>query len=180
MTRYRAHLNNLAPAIPFIFAYDEAGNQVFDSTGANHIWDTIKIITSHFEYTADKDRIYLNLNSSGLFKITFNCSFISYDESDDTTITTEIYKNGNLLAGSAVVSSVTAGVSQDDDIKNCQSISYVVYMEKDDYIQIQSSTNANSVYSIADSSRIIIEFLPMKGWNNSSGGRIDYKGGVMR
>jgi hypothetical protein len=76
--------------------------------------------------------------------------------------------------------SVTGGVSQDDDIKNCQSITYVIYLEKDDYIQIHTETDANSVYSMGETSRLIIEFIPMQGWNNSSGGRVDYKGGVMR
>lgn len=180
MTRWNDFQNNIHPAIPYLFLYDEVGNQEFTTGGAFHVWDTLRIVSSHFSATADKDRIYLNTNSSGLFKVTFECSFITYDEDDDLLVTSSIYKNGSQLAGSKVMCSVTGGSSQDDDIKNCQTLTYIVYLEKDDYIQIQTETDANSVRSLADTSRIIIEFIPMHGWNNSSGGRADYKGGVIR
>jgi len=178
MTRYNDLQNNLTPAIPFVFLYDIVGNQTFGTSGAFHDWDTVRVLSSHFDYTATKDRIYLNTNSSGLFKVTFECSFVTYDEDDDLLITSSIYKNGTQLGGSEVMCSVTGAASQDDDIKNSQTLTYIVYLEKNDYIQIETETDANTVYSIGNTSRLIIEFLPMYGWDNASGGRQDYKGVV--
>ena len=180
MTRYNAFENNLTPAIPYVFMYDVAGAQVFGTSGAFHEWDIVKVKSSHFNATAEQDRIYLNTNSSGLFKVTFDCSFIGYDEDDDLLITSSLYKNGTVLAGAEVMCSVTAGSSQADKIKNCQSMTYIVYLEKGDYMQVKTETSANEVYSMGDSSRVIIEFIPMQGWNNSAGGRTQYDGGVMR
>ena len=178
MTRWNDFQNNIHPAIPFTFLYDKIGNQTFTSAGEFHEWDTLRIVSSHFNATAEQDRIYLNTNSSGLFKVTFECSFITYDEDDDLLITSSIYKNGSQLEGSKVMCSATGGSSQADKVKNCQTLTYIVYLEKDDYIQIHSITDANSVNSLAETSRVIIEFLPMFGFNNGSGGRMDYKGVV--
>lgn len=171
MTRWNDFQNNLHPAIPFVFLYDEIGNQTFDTSGSFHDWDTIRIISSHFNATAGEDRIYLNANSSGLFKITFECS---YNGVTGGSTQTELYKNGSSIDGS------TVSTYCDGNQQGSESMTYIIYLEKDDYIQIKTTTTANSVTSIAKSSRLIIEYLPMKGWNNSSGGRLEYQGGVMR
>jgi hypothetical protein len=58
-----------------------------------------------------------------------------------------------------------------------------VYLEGHDYIQIKTVTdNADSVYSLAETSRIMIKWLPVKGWNNNAGGneKTSYRGGVFR
>lgn len=178
--RWRELQNGIKPAVPYLFLFDDTGNQTFTTGGEFHTWDTTKIITEHFTYTDDTDRVYLATQSAGLFKVTFECSFITYDEDDDLQITTQLFKNGSFLDGAQVVCSVTGGVSQDDKVKNCQSLTFIVYLEKDDYIQVKSTTDANSVDSLSDTSRLIVEFIPMKGWDNGSAGRTDYKGGVMR
>ena len=171
MSRWNEVQNNLHPAIPFIFLYDDGGYQSFDTSGEFHEWDTIKVISPHFQYSEATDRIYLNTNSSGLFKITFECS---YNGNTGGATYTELYKNGSLLEG-ATVSTYCSGNEQ-----GSESLTYIAYLEKGDYIQIKTTASANSVTSISETSRLIIEFIPMKGWNNSSGGREDYKGGVMR
>ncbi len=180
MTRYRQFNNNLKAAIPCIFAYDEIGNQLFDTTGAFHEWDTIKTKSSEFLFTADDDRIKLETNSSGLFMVEFDCSFLTYAEDDDLYITTAIYKNGTIESGGTSIITVTGGASQTSKIKNSQTIHFITYLNRGDYIQIKSTASANSVYSIADTSRIIITGIPMNGWDNNKAGREMYKGGVMR
>ena len=178
--RYRASINKITPAIPYLFAYDATGGQEFTSAGQFHTWDTLKIKTSHFEYSADQNRIALNTNSSGLLKIKFDCSYVTYDEDNNNYIATSIYKNGEALGGSISVTGVSAGGGQVAGILNCQTINYTVYLEKGDYIQIKSIASDNTIRSIANSSRISIEFLPAQGWDNSAGGREQYTGGVMR
>lgn len=178
--RYRAFNNTLNPAIPYIFLYDELGGQQINAVGIFHTWDITKIKTSHFKYMDDTNKITLNSNSSGLFLVQFNCSWITYDDSNDVTIISSIFKNGFELAGSRTVCSVSGAGLQEDILKNCQSICYVVYLEKGDYLQIKSWTTADTAASIANSSRLLISFIPMQGWDNSFSGRLDYKGGVLR
>jgi len=180
MTRYRVHNNQITPAIPTIFLYDNDGNIEVTSSGIWLTWDTVEVKTSHFNYVADDDRIQLNTNSSGFMSIEVDCSFITYNEDDDKYVTVELYKNGSALNGSKTVTGITGAGSQTAYILNNQSLHYIVYLEKDDYLQVKASTSAGTAYTLSDTSRILITFIPMQGWNNSSGGRTDYKGGVLR
>ncbi|MBU0598874.1 hypothetical protein KKF61_07890, partial [Patescibacteria group bacterium] len=61
-----------------------------------------------------------------------------------------------------------------------QSISYIVYLEKGDYIQVYSIMGSEDSQTKPETSRLIISFIPMLGWDNSASGRADYKGGVVR
>ena len=173
--RWNETQDKVKPAIPFLFAYDVAGAQSVVSAGMYYTWDTLKVHSSNFIAYASNNRITLDINSSGFFKVTFECSFITYDNDDDLTITSRIYKNGSKVAGSEVITSVTGGESQDDDIKNSITLTYILYLEKDDYIQIYGVSDANTAYTIANTSRLIIEFIPMLGWDNGSAGRGDNK-----
>ena len=175
MTRWKEHLNELKPAIPFFFAYDVGGAQEFGVAGAFHTWDLTKIKTSDFTYTPDTDRIYFNNNTSGFYKITFNASWHNIEDADD--VSTYLYLNGDVLPGSMARDFLDT-ISEDEA---SQSIAYIAYLKKGDYIQVFSITGADTTAStFGNSSRIIIEFIPMLGWNNSNAGKIEYKGGVMR
>jgi len=173
MTRYRASTNSITPAIPYLFTYDAGGSQSF--SGAYLTWDTVIVKTSHFNYTADDDRVQLKSNSSGLFKVSFESSLTGAGGEGRV----QLYKNGSAVDGS--ISNVYAGSIGQTAYKNIIVMNYTVYLEKGDYIQIYADSPAgNEPATIANSCRLKIEYLPMKGWDNSSGGRIDYKGGVMR
>lgn len=163
-------------AIPHIFLYDDIGNQTFTGAGEFHTWDSIEFKTSHFYYVVDDDRILFNKNSYGLFEITFECSF---DTSYGGTVgvTSQLYKNGTAIDGSQV--QITANGGQYPQIQ-CQSIHFYVELKEGDYIQVKTTTNIQSADSIPETSRLIIKFIPIHGWNNSSGGRLDYSGGIMR
>lgn len=172
--RWGALINRLKPAIPCIYLYDKGGQQSFTSAGEFHIWDTKKIGTSHFSYEEDTDSVFLNTESSGLFMLEFDCSFTSHEE-DIASIECSVWKNGAQLEGTEAYTTVT--INYDYSI----SLHTIVYLEKGDYIQIRSQTNQiAAITSIGETSRLIITYIPMLGWNNSSSGRVDYKGGVMR
>jgi hypothetical protein len=167
--RYRELNNKVTPAIPYLFLYDEDGGQEITTGGVFHKWDTVKIKTSHFIYNADDNRVTFKSNTSGFYKITFNCSFTDDEGGETKVVESSIYKNGSELTGSKVFRDYT------------QSISYVAYLSKDDYIQVYSKAGTSpSRYTKSGSSRLIIEYIPMRGWDNSNGGRIEYKGDVMR
>lgn len=172
MTRYREQHNQINPAIPYIALYDAGGSQTIN--GSFLTWDGIKCKTSHFHYTADDDRVQLQLNSSGLFEITFEVSLtngaaVSYFD---------IYKNGSLVAGSRTyISVVNSGQS---NYPQSGSIKFVIFLDKDDYIQIKGTDLVGAARTYANTSRLIIKALPMHGWDNSSSGREMYSGGVQR
>jgi len=171
--RYRAFLKEIKPAIPYLFVYDAGGSQSF--TGVFLTWDNVEIKTSHFKYKVDTNRIYMNTNSSGLIKVSFETSLTGSGGEGRV----QLYKNGSAVDGS--ISHVYAGAIGQTDYKNIIVLNYTIYLEKGDYIQIYADTPAGNVPStIANSSRLKLEFLPMQGWDNSTGGRTDYKGGVLR
>ena len=180
MTRDREYNNNLKPAIPFIMLYDATGLQTFTSAGAFHTWDIIKTKSSHFHYTADDNKVQLNVNSSGLFNITFECSYSTATANQNST-TSQIYKNGTALDGSKSTLCVYWGGGQGIVICGTQTLHYVVFLAKDDYIQIKTNTGASgNVVSVPDTSRLLIEFIPMKGYDNNLAGRKSFVGKVSR
>jgi hypothetical protein len=177
MTRYREQNNIINPAVPTVFLYD-TGEQSFTSTGAFHIWNTIKVLTSGFNYTADDDRITLLTNTSGLFLVEFDCSFYTVANDTDLYITTALYKNGVIVPGSTSITTVTGSGSP--LIRNSQHIHYIIYISRNDYLQVKSTASANTAVQSGNTSRLMINFLPMKGWNNDQAGRTSFNGGVMR
>ena len=173
--RYQELKNNLKPAIPYVYLYDVGGSQTIN--GSYLTWDTIKTITSHFHYTVDDDRLQLKMNSSGLFRVIFETSL--YTTIAGAVAYFDIYKNGTVVEGSRTyISVVNSG-----QLSYSQSgiITCVVFLEKGDYIQIKGDVVMESAaFTIANTSRLLINFINMKGWNNSAGGREDDKGGISR
>lgn len=169
---------NLRPAIPFIQLYDAGGNQLLNG-GIFHTWDTTSFKTSSFIYVLDSNKITLNRNSTGYYKVTFECSFFTY-ENDNIKILTRLYKNGSLLNGGYVLSTVSGDGGQGMTIATSVSLTLIVQLEKGDYIQVYSLPTANGAYTYAHSSRITIEFIPMRGWDNNKGGLELLRGGIER
>lgn len=171
MTRYREHMDKINPAIPYIALYDANGGQTIN--GSFLTWDGIKCKTSHFTYEEDDDRVQLSVNSSGLFEVIFNVSL-----SGNGNNYFEIYKNNSVVSESRVY--VCPPTVNQSAYYDSGSIHYVVFLQKDDYIQIKGTCAAGSGETIANTCRLTIKFLPMKGWDNNIAGRTSYKGGVMR
>jgi len=167
----------VTPAVPCVFLYD-TGEQTFTTSGVYHIWDTIKIKTSGFHYTADDDRITLLTNTSGLFIVEFDCSFYTTANDTDVIIFTDLYKNGVRLDGGTCISTVSGSGTPIN--RTSQNIHYVIYMKKDDYLQVLTTTSTNTTIQSGNTSRLLINFLPMNGWDNNMAGRVSFKGEVMR
>lgn len=163
MVRMRERNNLLKPAIPFLFLYDAVGNQAVD--GSFMTWDTIKIKTSHFIYTADDDKIQLAINSSGFFNLTFEASL-----SGSAVTYFYVYKNGVVVNESKGYATFADGVN----------IHLPIYLQKDDYIQIKGHAYSGSGDTVAYTSRLIMQYIPMAGWDNNKGGRKHFIGGVVR
>ena len=160
--------------IPYIYLYDIIGGQVID--GSYLTWDKTKIKTTHFQYTSDTDKIILGSNSSGYFLIDFQVSLTASGAGAIAYF--DIYKNGTIVEGSRTYISV---IYYGQTVWNQSGIIICpVYLEKSDYIQIKGSVVGGSPTTVANTSRLLISFIPMAGWDNSAGGRIDYKGSVER
>jgi len=173
--RSREYDNQIKPAIPYLFLVDNGGGQ--NLSGNFLTWDSIKVKTSHFTYTADDDRILLSVNISGLYKIKFECSFT--DATNGGVAEISLYKNGSAISGSQSYS--YAGAIGQYAIASYIGLEYIIYLERGDFLQIYGdSISGNACQTKANSNRLIIEFIPMKGWNNSHGGKTEYKGGVLR
>lgn len=168
--RQREFNNDINTATPSILLYDVGGSQTINSSGVFLTWDNIKSKTSHFQYTINTDRITLLTNSNGLFKITVECSINDLSSSGRTTL--QIYKNGVVVEGTYSRS--------DTSSHTFVAITFYVYLEINDYIQVYAETNSGTSTTIANTSRVLIEFLNMKGWDGNTGGRLDYKGGLER
>jgi len=177
--RFREQQNNLKPAIPYIYLYGKNTVDTFTSIGQFHTWDTTKIKTAHFQYTVDTDKITLGTNSSGFFLIEFDCSFITYTNAWIQVISS-IYKNGTYVEGTESYCSIYATILG-PTVYASQTIHAVVYLEKGDNIKIHTYTNnAGNTYNLGDTCRLIISFIPMRGWDNSSAGREQYCGEIAR
>ena len=167
------------PSIPSILLYDNTGLQSFTNAGEFHTWDTEQIKTSHFWYKIDGTKVILENNQQNMYEVTFECSFYTYSNAS-ITLQSDIYKNGVIVDGSQSKMSLV-GSGQAATVRNCLSIHFLLYLKGGDYIQIKSITNnVNAVLSTADTSRLMINFMPIRGWDNSKAGRIEYKGSVLR
>ena len=152
MTRYKEYDNKVKPAIPCILLSDSEGYQAFDSTGQFHTWNTSIIQTNHFAFTTATNKIFLKSNSSGLFKITYNCSYLLGQGGGDV-ITTCLYKNDSKITGTDVMDLLTV----DELDATSQSSIWITFLSEGDSIQVYTSVGVGTVaLSAANTSRILI------------------------
>lgn len=168
----------LTPAIPSIFLTDIDGEQVFNNAALQyHTWDTVVFKTSDFHYTIDDDKVQINRQGGGFYEITFEVSWKTVQTLRD--IYTDIHINGAELINSHVHTFV-AGASGQSTYRDQHVIHYIVYLNYGDYIQIVSRGGGTNVTTDPKSSRLMIKFIPIQGWDNNSGGKESYRGGVLR
>jgi len=175
----RGRYRDATPAIPSVFLYDAAGDSSFDDEF--HIWDTIEFITSHFSYTVDDDKIFLQ-RGGGFYEIIFQCSY--YSEREETSsIKDTIYLNGEAMDGAdswCTHGKLWSAEAQGyNNLWSNNNIHIIKYLKSGDYTQVYGNCSYEGKTK-ADSCRLVIKFMPMEGWDNSSAGRTEYKGGVMR
>ena len=165
------------PAIPSIQLYDSS-TQVFTTAGEFHTWDTVSFKTSDFHYVADDDRVMLHRPSTGYYEITFECNFIKSGDGLGIGIC-QIYKNGTAVPGAKAIG---CSYSSRQEVSSCACVTlhFNMYLNGRDYIQIKTTSSIDSLISSAETSRLIIKFIPTKGWDNSFAGNENYKGEVAR
>lgn len=174
-----SHWKGPVPAIPSILLFDDTGLQTFTSTGEFHTWDTQQHSTSHFRYKLDGDTVILENNQYNMYEVTFECSFFT-QVSGTIIIYSELYKNGTAINGSRTYTS-SVGSGQGTTTNGNVSIHFLLYLKGGDTIQVKTITNnAGATYSYTKSSRLMVNFVPIRGWDNSKAGRIEYKGSVLR
>jgi len=175
MTNSRTRTNK--PVIPFIQLYDK-GTQTFTVAGEFHTWDTIDFKTSSFRYASDDDKIVINIPNAGYYEVTFECSFYKSGAGIGTG-TSQLYKNGSAVEGAKAI-----GCSYDtgQGLTGCSCITlhFIIYLNSREYVQIKTTSSANSLISNLETSRLLIKFIPTYGWNNNSGGNMNYHGDIMR
>lgn len=171
--RAREFNNEIKPAIPLIFLVDTGTIEIEDS-GTYLTWDTVLMKTNHFTYNTGDTKITLASNESGIFRLHFDCSV--FEEIAGCSATRfQIYKNGTQI----LTSRSECRSTDPDDAVHC-GIFYYIYLEKGDYIEVRGVAIFQHAITMANTSRIALEWIPMKGWNNNSGGKENYTGGVMR
>lgn len=170
--RYRELQNDLKPAIPYIFLYDNTGGQTIN--GSFLTWDTTKIKTQHFQYESDTNRVELKTNSTGLFEVYFE---VSLTAGAAAVASFDVYKNGTYVDGSRTYISV---IYSQGAYNQSGVVRFPLYLEEGDYIQILGTAFVGAPTIVADTCRLIIKWIPMAGWDNSMAGRLDYKYGVQR
>ena len=177
MTNRRAR--ELAPAIPFIQLYD-SGTQTFTTTGEFHTWDTTSFKTSDFHYNVDDDRVQINRQGGGWYEITFESSF-TVGAAGFASAGSQVYINGEAVEGSKA-----CGCGYDSGQGSvacaCVTLHFIIYLNSKDYIQIKTTNSLGSedMLTVPETSRLIVKFIPIKGWDNSAGGKVNFRGGVMR
>ena len=165
------------PVIPCAQLWD-TGLQVFTTVGEFHTWDNIAFKTSDFHYVADDDRIVLHRPSTGYYEVTFECSFTKSGAGFGAAVCS-LYKNGIVVPGATAVGcGYDSGQGQASCA--CVTLHFILYLKGNDYLQIKTTASANSMISGSQTSRLIVKFIPTRGWDNSSGGNINYRGEVMR
>ena len=165
------------PVIPFIQLYD-LGTQTFTVAGEFHTWDTINFKTSDFRYASDDDKIAIYVPSTGFYEVTFECNFTK-SGAGFATATTQLFLNGSGVSGAKSIN-CAYDTGQGDASCAFLTLHFVIYLNANDYVQIKTTASADSLVSSAETSRLIIKFIPAKGWNNNAGGQISYKGNIMR
>lgn len=166
-------------AIPCIFLIQEAEDTSFNDEF--HTWDTIEFNTPNFEYTVNTDRVFIQ-RCEGYYEIIFQCSY-NLSREETNRVFDSIYVNGSAIDGGKCITTYGKVWSQDAQgynwIDGNNNIHVIYYLKPGDYIQVYANTTYQTDRQ-ADTCRLIIKFLPMQGWDNSAGGREEYKGGVSR
>jgi len=126
-------------------------------------------------------KIYLKRNMYGLFKVTLEVT-VEWETEEEGRVDFILRKNGGSAAidfDAQVALSGHLGSSSYQPA-NTVSLTYIIPLEKNDYIEIAYSRDGDEPSIIENGGRILIEFISTYGFNNNAGGRIHYRGGIIR
>jgi len=160
------------PAIPFIFVHGAIAGVVTDVATAM-TFDHTHFRTSDFQFTNGDCKVILrlNANASGIYKI-FACAGVEKKAGNPTILIMQLYVNG---VACHCVSHGVVGVGAGHS--DCVLIG-AHHLYPGDYVEIYLSVDVGSATLEDDSARLMIEALPMEGWDNRHGGKKRLRGGL--
>lgn len=162
----------IKPAIPWLEFYNAQSSTADVAPLWNNImwefWTGVELViqTGDFDYRQDAVEGKIKINTSGLYVISLDVGFDSTAASD--TIITRMLKNDIEIPG-------TRSIGTNNGYLQLVS-SRTMYLRTGDTLTFQYQCDENSTSFIANGSRIRIEFVPMCGWNNNSGGNVVFRG----
>ena len=167
----------IAPATPFLSVQQRDNTWALNAD--TFVWfDTINSITSHFEIIGEEKIL---IHHSGFYEICFEASSYLYSGLlDYIYYQIEEFETKTPIPGSRGYIPMS-GAKQED--VHSVTIHCYAFLEKDSAIGVAAyvgNGGGTAAETVAGSGRLTIQFMPTRGWNNSAGGHIEYKGGVMR
>lgn len=163
----------LAPVRPYIFLHGVDGAVVTNVPTAL-VWGHVNMKTSELFYNEGDDKVVVKKGGAGIYEVTVSLC-IEKKTAVPGHSTIQLYVNGTVL-DCAETHGYMGGAEQHS---NAVMI-YNVYLDENDYIQTFVSVDNGSGLIEPSTGRFRMKGLPMRGWNNDSGGKISYKGKVMR
>ena len=168
----KASTANILPSIPYYFGYISTPSTI-TTTGRLLSWTT-KTITDNFRQSSSCSKglttLKLGKTGKGMYEIKVNTSVIA--GGNGSTASLHIYKNG------ATVTKSTAYINANQR-NNC-NLSYFVYLEEGDTISIYGIAMSYNFVLLMNSCTFSISFVPNRGWDNNSGGKLISTAEVLR
>jgi len=174
----------IVPAIPFIYLRQMEG-YVSAFAGSSHSWAwwATEFSTTDFSITYGKSAI--QINTAGFYEITHEADMYLVQGTCSYCYVSIYYKTGETGSTYSEVLGTRAYCNLgDSDNPGKLHLKHFMYLPKGSkiYLSYQASADWSNglVYCKSESERTSIKFVPMRGWNNSQGGAVNYRGGVMR
>lgn len=153
-----------APAMPVVFLHGIDGYEI-TSTPTPVEWAHSHFITSDFSFINNTTQIRINRGAKGrIYKITTQMSAERTGGNPDELVL-KIYINGV-----AQDCCEAHGAMSNTGVHGNITLVILIYANSGDYIEIYASVDAGTVETEPNTVRIIVEGLPIKGWDNNAGG----------
>lgn len=137
-------------------------------------WGCCPIKTSELHYACSDDRVVVKRGGAGIYEIDASAC-VEKAGGAPTHSVLQLYINGAYVCCSDAHGIIgTAGQHTNADLH------YSVYLNEGDYVQIYISQDAGTGTVEDDTGRFCMKRLPMRGWNNDSGGIRKIRGERMR
>lgn len=173
MTRNR----EIIPATPFLFLTDKTGYAMSWSVPVNLHWINEAINTSDFRYIEGKPKI--EVLTPGYYEVIYEVS--AYLKSGALNYCYfYMFRNADLIEGSFTF--ITMDGSEADQHPGSVTCHIYAYFDRGDVLVLiaHPGVGGGTVITIPNTVRMVLKFMPQRGWNNSHGGAVNYRGDVMR
>ena len=159
----------IAPAIPYLFVHC-VSNGAINTTPSPLTWGCVDMITSEMHYVEGDDRVVVNRGGAGIYDMIITLCAEKVTGAP-THVVMQLYVNGV-----AVPEAITCGYVGGSLEHASITLIYAGYFNEGDYVQTYISVDAGTAQITPHTGRAISRGVPMRGWNNESGGRDRIKG----